>query len=109
MKTQQKSNETIEDMMNQDANFIKTQEGYPMFFRDLNDSSNVKFTHYSQSIGLLDFYESLALLPMIHSALTITRNELLSLHKPANALESIALNIAFLEKAYVQFKKSVAY
>lgn len=38
MKSQQAPDEVVEDALNQDANFIKTQEGYPLFFRDLNDS-----------------------------------------------------------------------
>lgn len=25
---------TVDDMMSQDSNFIKTQEGYPFFFKD---------------------------------------------------------------------------
>jgi hypothetical protein len=31
-----KSDETVDDMMSQDSNFIKTQEGYPFFFKELS-------------------------------------------------------------------------
>jgi hypothetical protein len=29
-----KSDETVDELMNSDANFIKTQEGYPFFLKD---------------------------------------------------------------------------
>lgn len=38
LKKRSKNDEQVEDIMNQDSNFIKTQEGYPIFFRDLRDS-----------------------------------------------------------------------
>jgi hypothetical protein len=31
-----RNDEAVEDLMAQDSNFIKTQEGYPMFLRDQN-------------------------------------------------------------------------
>lgn len=40
--------------------------------RESNDSlSKVKFTDYSNEIGVLDFYESLTIIPKVYSALNI--------------------------------------
>ena len=58
----------VEDFIDQDANFIKTQEGYPYFFRNTQDNlSNVKFSNGTSSynsspFGILDFYESLSII-----------------------------------------------
>jgi len=32
---------TVDDMMSQDSNFIKTQEGYPFFFDQSKSQSNL--------------------------------------------------------------------
>ena len=66
----------VEDLIDQDANFIKTQEGYPHFFRLMQDRlSNVKFSngtslYNSNPFGILDFYESLAILPNVQAMIT---------------------------------------
>ena len=73
MKTQQRtSDDLVDDIMNQDSNFTKTQEGYPLFFRDMQDSlSRVKFNSCSAQIGMLDFFESLTVVPKMYSAMQI--------------------------------------
>lgn len=110
MKNSTRSDEVVEETMNHDANFIKTQEGYPLFYRDQQDSlSKVKFNTYSNEIGLLDFYESLIIIPKVYSSLNILFEDFQKELKPANASQHIAFNIIFLEKAYAEFKRSIAF
>ncbi|CDW75700.1 UNKNOWN [Stylonychia lemnae] len=110
MKTQSRSDEITEEAMNQDANFIKTQEGYPVFIRDSNDSlSRVKFTDFSNEIGVLDFYESLTAIPKVVASIQIVFEEVVETCMPANQLQLISLNTIYLEKCFVEFKKCVAF
>jgi len=70
MRDRQKGDESVEDIMNRDSNFIKTQEGYPLFFREAADSlSQVKFNTLAPGTGLLDFYESLSTIHWIYKAI----------------------------------------
>jgi len=65
MLGQSSSDPIIEDFIDQDASFIKCQEGYPNFFRNMPDKlSNVTFSngtslYRSHPFGVLDFYDSL--------------------------------------------------
>lgn len=64
--------EVILDIMNEHANYIKVYEGYPEFVKDLqgNKSSKLgalKVTPWSESINLLDFYESLQFINKLYS------------------------------------------
>ena len=96
--------------MNHDANFIKTQEGYPVFIREHRDAlSKVKFSPFSHEIGLLDFFESLTCVPKVWAALTVAFKEVEESLLPTSTLELIAMNQVYMEKCFVEFKKCVAY
>jgi hypothetical protein len=92
-----KNDEVVDDLMAQDSNFIKTQEGYPFFLREQNgkeavDSlSKIKFTDFSNEVGVLDFYESLTILPKLCSAIEVIFNEISNDICPSNNLELISL------------------
>ena len=107
---QNKSDETVDDIMNQDANFIKTQEGYPIFLKHSNDPlSKVKFSSFSAEIGVLDFYESLTILPKVCSSLQILFQDLLQHTPPQSNLHAIHLQTVFYQKCWVEYKKCKAY
>ena len=56
-----------------------------MFLRNMKDTlSKVQFNSFSTEIGVLDFFESLAIMPKVHSTLEITFSEIIVQLKPAN-------------------------
>ena len=75
MLAQTPSDPIVEDYIDQDATFIKSQEGYPSFFRTMQDKlSQVSFSngtslYKSRPFGVLDFFDSLMLLPKIHACI----------------------------------------
>ena len=71
--------------------------------------SRVKFTDISTEVGVLDFYESMTTVPKVCSALTVIFDEVMDEFKPSNNRELVALHTIFIEKAYVEFKKTVAF
>lgn len=101
-----------EDAIEQDASFIKSQEGYPAFFRNMKDSlSNVSFSngtsHYScQPFGVLDFYDSLMILPNIHALILQGQAELKNDLRPAGPVQETLMNTVYLEKLYVELVKT---
>jgi hypothetical protein len=72
-----KNDEIVEELMATDSNFIKTQEGYPLFIKSgaKDTLSNVKFTDFSNEVSVLDFYESMTAVPKIYSAISNIINE----------------------------------
>lgn len=60
-------------------------------------------------IGVLDFFESLTIIPKVYSAMQIGFEETIEYTNPSNTLEIIALNTSYLEKCFVEFKKCQAY
>ena len=58
---------------------------------------------------MLDFYESMTTVPKVCSALTVIFEEVMEEFKPSNNRELVALHTIFIEKAYVEFKKTVAF
>ena len=71
--------------------------------------SRVKFTDISTEVGVLDFYESMTTVPKVCSALTVIFDEVMEEFKPSNNRELVALHTIFIEKANVEFKKTVAF
>ena len=63
----------VDDLIDRDANFMKNNEGYPYPFRRMADAlSNNSFSngtalYEGRRFGLLDFYESLGVLPNVFS------------------------------------------
>lgn len=70
-----RNDEAVEDIMSQDSNFIKTQEGYPFFLRQKGNAestdslSRIKFTEFSNEVGVLDFFESMTAIPKLCAAI----------------------------------------
>ena len=82
----------VRQSLHENVAFIKTSEGYPRFlYHNAQRENRVRFTPQSQSIGLLDFYESLQVMPRCLSAIKGAVRGLLDCHKPDNGLLSTAL------------------
>lgn len=69
----------------------------------------MKFTEYSQEIGVLDFFESLTSIPKAIAAMTQVFDQMAAEGKPGSHLGLIAMETAFHQRCYVEFKKAVAY
>jgi hypothetical protein len=92
MKNQTAVDDSVEELIDKDANFMKTQEGFPPFFRHLNDGlsraqfSNGTTLYNCRPFGVLDFYESLAVLPNVHAMVLQGQSELKHDLKPAGPI-----------------------
>jgi hypothetical protein len=72
--------------------FIKTSEGYPRFmYNNAKKENRIKFTPQSQSVGLLDFYQGLEIIPRCLASIKLSVKSLMDCHKPDNGLLSTAL------------------
>lgn len=66
--------ETIIDIMNENANYIRIYEGYPEFHLEMQGLSSQKlcqhrFTSWSTPINVLDFYECLGFTTKFYSTI----------------------------------------
>ena len=60
----------VRQSLHENVAFIKTSEGYPRFiYNNAKKEKKVRFTPQSQSIGLLDFYQSLEVMPRCISSI----------------------------------------
>lgn len=93
MKNQAAVDNSVEELLDKDANFMKTQEGFPSFFRHMQDGpskaqfSNGTSLYSSRPFGVLDFYESLSALPNVHSMIQQGQSELKHDLKPAGPIQ----------------------
>lgn len=76
---------------------------------NVDSLSRIKFTDQSNEVGVLDFYESMTTIPKVVSAITLIFEEVTQDYHPSNNRDLVALHTVFLEKAYVEFKKTVSY
>lgn len=65
MKEHHERDPLIKTTIHEHVSFIKIQEGYPTFIYDtaVKQQNKVKMTGQGRPIGILDFYESLSMLP----------------------------------------------
>jgi hypothetical protein len=82
----------VRQSLHENVAFIKTSEGFPRFiYQNAIKENCVRFTPQSKSIGLLDFYESLQVMPRCLSSIKGAVQGLMESHKPDNGLLSTAL------------------
>jgi len=92
MQSQSSNDALVEDYIDRDASFIKSQEGYPSFFRSTADRlSQVTFCNGTdqyrcQPFGVLDFYDSLQIMPNVHAQILQGQAELKKDLCPAGAV-----------------------
>ena len=72
MKEHFEKDPMVKQTIHEHVSFIKIEEGYPIFLQDNTDKLNntIKLTPGSDRIGILDFYESLAVITKVYSALS---------------------------------------
>jgi len=69
------------EVLHENSSFIKVEEGYPRFFKeqesiDRKHNSVMMSTKSAHPIGILDFYESLSIIPWMCIAINGGFNEL---------------------------------
>ena len=107
MKQHHEKDPVVKTSLHEHVSFIKIQEGYPIFIYDtaIKAQNKVKINpEGSREIGILDFYESLANLPKIISAIQNACEELHGVHKPDNGFMSAALDVVTLQFLHAELK-----
>ena len=81
--------------LHEHVGFIKMSEGYPQFiFKNASTKPEFKMSKKSEAIGVLDFYESLCIMPQVISAIERAVLELKDCHKPDNGLTSTCMELS---------------
>lgn len=88
MKDHKERDPMVKQSIHEHVSFIKIEEGYPLFMYDMADKQNntIAFTSSSDRVGILDFYESLAMMPKIIACMKMCVTELEAVHQPDNGL-----------------------
>lgn len=77
----------VRQSIHEHIGFIKTSEGYPQLLaQNATVQNSFKFTPQSTAIGVLDFYESLSVMPKVIAAIQGAVQECIDCHKPDNGL-----------------------
>lgn len=79
-------------------------EGFPCYFSEFKEAG-AKLGLHTDSVGLIDFYESLAIFPRVNAALYQTLDELLHVNKPENGLAVSALEMELFKEARLLIKQ----
>ena len=87
--------------MNENATFIKNEEGNPRRFNNKEYCIDTLLTQ--EKIGVLDFYESLGWIHWLESMVDQCMDELTSVHKPINNYRLAAIEIKLLDKVISKF------
>ena len=89
----------VKTSLHEHTSFIKIQEGYPIFLYEtaVKEQNKVKLVHTGKKVGILDFYDSLSILPRIVAALTHSCNEIRDVHQPDNGFMSAAMDLVSLQ------------
>lgn len=107
MKQHHERDTVVKTSLHEHVSFIKIQEGYPIFIYDtaVKAQNKVRINEDGgREIGILDFYESLAYLPKIVSAIQNCCQELQTVHKPDNGFMSSALDVVTLQFLHAELK-----
>ena len=106
MKEHHERDPLVKTSIHEHVSFIKIQEGYPVFIYDtaVKKQNKVKMTSESRPIGILDFYESLAILPKVVSVMQHCCQEMRDVHKPDNGFMEAAMDVVTLKFIYSELK-----
>ena len=107
MKQHHERDPVVKTSLHEHVSFIKIQEGHPLFLVDSAVKAQNKIMLNSDGgrpIGILDFYESLANLPRVVSAIQHCCAELHDVHKPDNGFMSSALDVVTLQFLHAELK-----
>ena len=107
MKQHHERDPVVKTSLHEHVSFIKIQEGHPLFLVDSAVKAQNKVSlnlDGGRPIGILDFYESLANLPRVVSAIQHCCAELHDVHKPDNGFMSSALDVVSLQFLHAELK-----
>lgn len=107
MKQHHERDTVVKTSLHEHVSFIKIQEGYPIFIYDtaVKAQNKVRLNEDGgREIGILDFYESLAFIPKIVSAIQNCCHEMQSVHKPDNGFMSAALDVVTMQFLLAELK-----
>ena len=107
MKQHHERDPVVKTSLHEHVSFIKIQEGYPIFIYDTAVKAQNKIrinSEGSKEIGILDFYESLANLPKVVSAIQNCTEELRDVHKPDNGFMSAAMDVVTFQFLLAELK-----
>lgn len=76
------------------VSFSKMNEGYPQFmYKNARAQNAIKFNEHGDKVDILEFYDSLSIMPKVISAIQQALLELIDVHRPDNGLLSTALEL----------------
>lgn len=107
MKQHHERDPVVKTSLHEHVSFIKIQEGYPIFIYEtaVKSQNKVKINpEGSRDIGILDFYESLANMPRVISAIQNCCSELHDVHRPDNGFMSAAMDVVTLQFLLAELK-----
>ena len=101
MKEFQEKDPLVQQTIHENVSFIKIEEGYPCFMNDMEgkEHNTMKLSRNSQSVGILDFYESLSIISKFWVVMRTGFRELMDTHKPESGLMAGLLEVSFVKNA----------
>jgi hypothetical protein len=95
----------VRQSIHEQVAFIKMSEGYPQHLsHNSSQQDGFKYTEKSESIGVLDFYESLQTMPRVCASIERAIRDIQDVHRPDNGLTATALEIATLNYLIAELK-----
>ena len=106
MKEHHERDPLVKTSIHEHVSFIKIQEGYPAFVYDtaVKKQNKVKMTAEGRPIGILDFYESLSILPQIVAVMQHACQELQDAHRPDNGFMEAAMDVVTFQFILAELK-----
>jgi hypothetical protein len=106
MKEHHERDPLVKQSLHEHVSFIKIQEGYPVFVYDtaIKTHNKVRLTQESKEIGILDFYESLSIMPKVVAAIQTSCQELQNVHNPDNGFMQAATDVVTLSFLLAELK-----
>ena len=106
MKEHHERDPLVKTSIHEHVSFIKIQEGYPAFVYDtaVKKQNKVQLTAEGRPIGILDFYESLSVLPQVVGAMQGACQELRDAHRPDNGFMEAAMDVVTFQFILAELK-----
>ena len=96
----------IQDAIREQAFFTKQMEGYPTYFIGEKYLGSTMGLHCG-NVGLLDFYESLTIVPKIYACLHQAFEQTVDALKPENGLATSILELCLLKEARLKLLETI--
>lgn len=105
MEQHHERDQLVRQSIHEQVAFIKMNEGYPLLFaNNATQKTSFRFCDISDTVGVLDFYESLSIMPKVIASIERAVREIQEVHRPDNGLQASALEYAALQVLLADFK-----